>query len=497
VLQSLDVIECRISEKLTVENIAGAVFFSKYHYQRLFREIVGSSVMEYVTKRKLTLAGRALLESNASIIDIALAYGYDSREGFTRSFKSYMGVTPNEYRKYGLTAISQNTVKECNNMVYTKSTDAIIRELNEWIAKAKDLASQVQKSGEGELKPFWDSVAEHTDAFADSVNKQLYLINNISRNPDEINNALTGVKLLDDIIFQMHSLAFQIAISEARMEAETNFSEKYRELALLGQQKVLKVFKLLRKLTTLIIEDMRKTASDKMRNAIEKGKKVAESLPDNANYIKDEVLRLIAEMETTPVESMSELMLSDLLFKLEIITITVKLNVFPAPDTMIGSMEAFNISLQEAVEFCRSIVKQNEDEPEARKIGRILQDCAFQGNVLLFYTRGEIEYLCTDNELEDNRTNEERKAALDKIETKIDRYIHLAHSAERGAEMSVFKMISDIAHELVNELNEESKILGKKGGALKVLADEHEKLTAKASEYIKEAEHILDSNHKC
>ena len=51
VFRSLELIESRITEKLTVENIASAVYFSKYHYQRLFREAVGDSVMEYVTKR--------------------------------------------------------------------------------------------------------------------------------------------------------------------------------------------------------------------------------------------------------------------------------------------------------------------------------------------------------------------------------------------------------------------------------------------------------------
>ena len=74
VFRSLEMIEKRIAEKLTVENISDSVYFSKYHYQRLFREIVGESVMDYVMKRKLTLAGRELLETNATILDIALKF---------------------------------------------------------------------------------------------------------------------------------------------------------------------------------------------------------------------------------------------------------------------------------------------------------------------------------------------------------------------------------------------------------------------------------------
>ena len=45
VFRSLAVIEENILEKLTVERIAGSIHVSKYHYQRLFREMIGESVM--------------------------------------------------------------------------------------------------------------------------------------------------------------------------------------------------------------------------------------------------------------------------------------------------------------------------------------------------------------------------------------------------------------------------------------------------------------------
>ena len=141
VLRSLDIIESRISERLTVENIASSVYFSKYHYSRLFREVMGDSVIEYVIKRKLTLAGKALLETDSTILDVALQYGYDSHEGFSRSFKAYMGVSPTDYRKYGLASISKKTKKEKEIMVYSKTTDEIIRELNDFITKASDATS--------------------------------------------------------------------------------------------------------------------------------------------------------------------------------------------------------------------------------------------------------------------------------------------------------------------------------------------------------------------
>ena len=67
ILKSLEAIESRIEEKLTVGDIAYSARYSRFHFMRLFREIVGGSVMDYVTKRKLTLAGRALLETDEPI----------------------------------------------------------------------------------------------------------------------------------------------------------------------------------------------------------------------------------------------------------------------------------------------------------------------------------------------------------------------------------------------------------------------------------------------
>ncbi|MEZ3472520.1 MAG: AraC family transcriptional regulator [Lachnospiraceae bacterium] len=53
VFQSLAMIEERLQEKLTIENLAEALYLSKYHYRRLFRETVGDSVMRYVASTAL------------------------------------------------------------------------------------------------------------------------------------------------------------------------------------------------------------------------------------------------------------------------------------------------------------------------------------------------------------------------------------------------------------------------------------------------------------
>ncbi len=57
------------------------------------------TLSEYVRNRRLSLAGEDLLLTDEKIIDIALKYGYESPESFTRAFSKYHGVTPSEARK--------------------------------------------------------------------------------------------------------------------------------------------------------------------------------------------------------------------------------------------------------------------------------------------------------------------------------------------------------------------------------------------------------------
>ncbi|MDR1692740.1 MAG: helix-turn-helix transcriptional regulator, partial [Oscillospiraceae bacterium] len=220
VFRSLSFIEARIQEKLTVAEIADSAYFSKYHYQRLFRDIVGKSVMEYVTKRKLTLAGRELLETQATVLDIALRFGYDSHEGFLRAFKAYMGVTPSEYRKYGLTAISLITGRERDTMTYSNSTDEILRELNGFVVKAKETAAAARKCELCWYKGFWDGIADRTDEFAAKLDVILTRVAAIAGHPDEITNRFTIIKAVEDIAFLSNVMALHVGLTAARGRPE-------------------------------------------------------------------------------------------------------------------------------------------------------------------------------------------------------------------------------------------------------------------------------------
>jgi len=65
-------------------------------FQRIFIFVSGISIFDYVKKRKLTLAGRSLVNSDISIISVASKYGFNSHSSFTRAFKEHHGITPSE-----------------------------------------------------------------------------------------------------------------------------------------------------------------------------------------------------------------------------------------------------------------------------------------------------------------------------------------------------------------------------------------------------------------
>lgn len=96
---SIQYMEDHITEDITVESVAKNVGVSSFYFQKGFAMLCGFSVSEYIRNRKLALAGNDLLVTDEKIIDIAMKYGYDSPDSFTKAFTRFHGVTPTAVRK--------------------------------------------------------------------------------------------------------------------------------------------------------------------------------------------------------------------------------------------------------------------------------------------------------------------------------------------------------------------------------------------------------------
>lgn len=95
--ESLRFIETHLEMPITVADIASAIGYSEFHFSRIFKQAVGTSVMEYVKRRKMIRASESILDGN-KIIDVALNYGWQSHSGFTKAFKNEFGFYPSVLR---------------------------------------------------------------------------------------------------------------------------------------------------------------------------------------------------------------------------------------------------------------------------------------------------------------------------------------------------------------------------------------------------------------
>lgn len=97
--RAIDYVEANITEELNFEEVAKQAYSSPFHFQRVFGILCGVSLGDYIRMRRLSLAGEELSRGNAKIIEVALKYGYDTPESFTRAFTRFHGITPSEARR--------------------------------------------------------------------------------------------------------------------------------------------------------------------------------------------------------------------------------------------------------------------------------------------------------------------------------------------------------------------------------------------------------------
>jgi len=95
---AMQYIEDNLTHEIDFKEVAKIAFCSEYHFKRMFSFLAGVSLSEYIRCRRLTLAAFELKDSDAKVIDVAIKYGYNSPDSFTRAFQNMHGITPSEAR---------------------------------------------------------------------------------------------------------------------------------------------------------------------------------------------------------------------------------------------------------------------------------------------------------------------------------------------------------------------------------------------------------------
>ncbi len=99
ITDTVDYIESSMSRKLTLADLSARAGISDFHFNRIFKTVTGITLKQYILGRKLAKAAEQLKATRRSVIDIALDFGFEYPEVFSRAFKNQLGVSPAAFRE--------------------------------------------------------------------------------------------------------------------------------------------------------------------------------------------------------------------------------------------------------------------------------------------------------------------------------------------------------------------------------------------------------------
>jgi AraC-like DNA-binding protein len=86
------------TENIKMDDLADVAGFSKYHFSRLFKQVMNVSCYDYLINRRIMYAEKLLFEPDLSIMQVAMKSGFCSLATFNRVFKAKNHCTPKEYK---------------------------------------------------------------------------------------------------------------------------------------------------------------------------------------------------------------------------------------------------------------------------------------------------------------------------------------------------------------------------------------------------------------
>ena len=152
---ALRYLEQNLLEDADSARAARHVGLSRFYLERTFSALTGMSVSEYIRARRLTLAGQELLSGDAKVIDLALKYGYDTPESFTKAFSRFHGVTPTAAKRFSTLLKCQNPLAITIKMEGAEQMNYKIEEMVAFTVYGVERSFQMDTSMQ-EVPKFWN-----------------------------------------------------------------------------------------------------------------------------------------------------------------------------------------------------------------------------------------------------------------------------------------------------------------------------------------------------
>ena len=88
-----------LTERLSVENLAGKACMSISHFHKIFKDTLGESPIDYINFERIKLAKKLMAKTNKKLSEIAFITGFNNVSYFNRQFKKQEMLSPSQYRK--------------------------------------------------------------------------------------------------------------------------------------------------------------------------------------------------------------------------------------------------------------------------------------------------------------------------------------------------------------------------------------------------------------
>ena len=96
---AIEYISVNINKSLNLEDVAKSSYFSPFHFHRIFQGMVGETVNDFITRKKMeTAANRVVCRRELNMTEISELGGYSSSANFSKAFKLYFGLSPSQLR---------------------------------------------------------------------------------------------------------------------------------------------------------------------------------------------------------------------------------------------------------------------------------------------------------------------------------------------------------------------------------------------------------------
>ena len=133
----MDHIDRNLDRELTLEELSNVANFSRFHFHRIFRGMVGESLNQFIQRIRIEKAASQLVElPDKPITNIAMDFGYSSSATFARAFKTRFDMSASAWRNMMMNSKNGKTVRKEHQLLgkqWKGSSDPYVYSRREWL----------------------------------------------------------------------------------------------------------------------------------------------------------------------------------------------------------------------------------------------------------------------------------------------------------------------------------------------------------------------------